>query len=627
MASGKKRPKRRGPVRRLPSSSESGPRTRHPFSPALVGALLAAATFAVYAGVLRNAFVSYDDEVYVVRNAHVRSGLTPGSAAWSLTATGAANWHPLTWMSHMADVSLWGMRPGGHHATSVLLHAANALLVFLLLRRGTGAAGRSAAAALLFALHPLRVESVAWVAERKDVLSTLFGLAAIGAWAAWVRRRHPGAYAASLALFAASLMSKATFVTLPFLLLILDFWPLGRIGPTRKTQPAAASPSLSRVLLEKVPYLFLSAAAGLITLRAQRAGGATEALPVALFPRVENAIVACARYLGKIFWPTKLAVLYPHAGTSLGWKTWAAAALLAVISAAAVALRRRHPYLLAGWIWYLVALLPVIGLVQVGWQSIADRYTYVPSLGIGAAIVWTVAETAPKGLPRPWLAAASAAVLLALSVLTVRQIATWRDSLALYEHAVAVTGPNETMQIDLGNELARRGRTEEAARHFSEALRIAPGSKDSLYALGSLALARGRYGEARERFEEAVRLHPSFAEAEIQIAVSYIRESRPADAVTHAGRALGIRPAMPDALYVLGSALDALGRAAEAKEQYEAAIAARPDYAEAHQNLGDLLVAGGRTVEAIPHFEAALRANPDFTEARQSLEAARRAVR
>jgi tetratricopeptide (TPR) repeat protein len=627
MASGKKRPKRRGPVRRSPSSSESAPAAGHPFSPALVGVLLAAATFAVYAGVLRNGFVSYDDEVYVVRNAHVRSGLTAGNAAWSLTATEAANWHPLTWMSHMADVSLWGMRPGGHHATSVFLHAANALLVFLLLRRGTGAAGRSAAAALLFALHPLRVESVAWVAERKDVLSTFFGLAAIGAWAAWVRRRQPGAYAASLALFAASLMSKATFVTLPFLLLILDFWPLERIGPARKLEPAAARSSLSRVLLEKAPYLFLSAVASLITLRAQRAGGATAALPVALLPRVENAIVACARYLGKIFWPTDLAVLYPHTAASLGWKTWAAGALLAAISAAAIALRRRHPYLLAGWIWYLVALLPVIGLVQVGWQSIADRYTYVPSLGIGAAIVWTIAETAPKRLPRPWLAAAPAAVLLALSVLTLRQVATWRDSLALYEHAVAVTGPNETMQIDLGNELARRGRTEEAARHFSEALRIAPGSKDSLYALGRLALDRGRYGEARGRFAEVLRLHPDFAEAEVQTAMSYIREKRPADAVPHAGRALGIRPAMPDALYVLGSALDTLGRTAEAKEQYEAAIAARPDYAEAHQNLGDLLVAGGRTAEAIPHFEAALRANPDFAEARQSLEAARRAVR
>ncbi|MDQ2970629.1 MAG: tetratricopeptide repeat protein, partial [Acidobacteriota bacterium] len=478
----------------------------------------------------------------------------------------------------------------------------------------------------LFALHPLRVESVAWVAERKDVLSTFFGLAAIGAWAAWVRRRQPGAYAASLALFAASLMSKATFVTLPFLLLILDFWPLGRIGPARRAETAGRSP-LSRVLLEKAPYLLLSAVASLITLRAQRAGGATAALPVALLPRVENAIAACARYLGKIFWPTDLAVLYPHTATSLGWKTWAAAALLAAISAAAVALRRRHPYLLAGWIWYLVALLPVIGLVQVGWQSIADRYTYVPSLGIGAAIVWTVAETGPKRLPRPWLAAASAVALLALSVLTVRQVAVWRDSLALYEHAVAVTGPNETMQIDLGNELARRRRTEEAARHFAEALRIAPGSKDSLYALGRLALDQGRYGEARERLAEAVRLHPAFAEAEVQIAVSYMRESRPADAVSHAGRALGIRPTMPDALYVLGSALDALGRAAEAKEQYEAAIAARPDYAEAHQNLGDLLMAGGRTAEAIPHFEAALRANPDFVEARQSLEAARRAVR
>ncbi|MEP6768113.1 MAG: hypothetical protein ABJC61_05555 [Acidobacteriota bacterium] len=379
----------------------------------------------MHSGVLRNGFVSFDDEIYVLKKPHVRAGLTGGNLAWALTATEAANWHPLTWISHMTDVALWGLRPAGHHATSLLFHVGSVLLVFLLLWRATRSAGRSAAVALLFGLHPLRVESVAWIAERKDVLSVFFGLAAIGAWGSWVLRRKKASYAASLGLFAASLLSKGTLVTMPILLLVLDFWPLRRAsrGDSESRVPWPA------LLLEKTPFLLLAAAASIATLQAQRAGGATSALSVPFLLRLENAAVGCVRYLGKTFWPSDLAVLYPHPAEGLGWKSAAAVLFLAAISAGVLLLRRQHPWLLAGWLWYLIALLPVLGLVQVGWQSIADRYTYLPSLGILAAVVWEASERARERVPVRVLAAATATVLLVLSLLTWRQVTTWRDSL------------------------------------------------------------------------------------------------------------------------------------------------------------------------------------------------------
>ena len=586
-------------------------------SPALAGVLLVVATFAVFAPVLRNGFVSYDDEEYVVRNAHVRSGIGARNVAWAFTATEAANWHPVTWISHMADVSLFGMKPAGHHFTSLLFHCANVLLVFLLLRRATGATGRSAAVAALFALHPLRVESVAWIAERKDVLSAFFGLLAIAAWARWTRERRGTLYASSLVLYSLSLMSKPTLVTLPLLLLVLDYWPLERFGGRSNARPGS-------LVVEKIPFAVLAALCAFMAYRAQSAAGATAALDLPLGLRLENAVVAPVRYLGKILWPSKLAVLYPHPAASLGWVTWAAALVLIGVTAVLFRVRRSSPYIFAGWLWYLAALLPVVGIVQVGWQGFADRYTYIPALGLAAAAVWGIAAAAKGRVPARALAAATAVVLAVLSFLTVRQLSTWRDSLVLYTHALEATGPNETMEIDLGNELARRGRTEEAARHFEAALRIAPGSADALYALGALALSENKYAEARARFEEAARRHPDFAPAHVQTAVSLIREGRPSDAIPHAERALAIRSSSPEALYVLGSALDAQGKAAEAEAKYEAALKARPDYPEAHVNLGDLLLARGRPREAIAHFEAALRSNPDFSEARQGLEEARR---
>lgn len=634
----------------MPSRKKrSSPRPRRPGSPSgapgpaardtaegnrlgLAFGALAVATLAAFAGVFRNGFVSFDDELYVLRNPHVMGGLSWADAVWAWTSSEAANWHPLTWLSHMTDVSLFGLAPAGHHATSLLLHLANVLLLFALLRAATGRTGRSAAAAALFAVHPLRVETVAWVSERKDVLSLLFGLLTIAAYARWARRREPRLYAAALLLFAASLMSKSTLVTLPALLLVLDFWPLLRLrfasapnaGEPADKLPPEPSGSLSRLVVEKIPFAVLAVAAGAWTFRAQRLAGATEALSLPWSLRLENALVSAVGYLGKTFWPARLAVLYPHPATSLGWRTALAALFLLAITAAAVLLARRRPYLLAGWVWYLVSLLPVIGLVQVGWQAAADRYTYVPSLGLAVALVWGIADAAAGRVPARALAAATVVVVGLLGARTVQQVAIWRDSLSLFEHAVAVTGPNETMQIDLGNELARRGRTEEAGQHFAEALRIAPGSKEALYALGSLASREGRLDQALSYYSDAVGRHPDFAEARVQLASVLVRQRRLPRAFDEAAKALEIRPGMPEALYVEGVALESQGRSAEAEVKYRAALAGRPGYAEAHENLGELLQARGRTQEAVGEFEAALAAKPDFAEARQSLESLKR---
>ncbi len=589
---------------------------------------LAVLTVATFAGVFRNGFVSFDDELYVLRNPHVLGGLSFSGIAWAWTASDAANWHPLTWLSHMTDVSLFGLSPAGHHATSLFIHVANVLLFFFLLRGATGKTGRSAAAAALFAIHPLRVESVAWIAERKDVLSLFFGLLAIAAYGRWTRRKDPKLYAGSLALFAASLMAKSTLVTLPVLLLVVDFWPLlrwrSRVASDPDPDPdsgaAESSVPVSRLLLEKAPFAVLAAAAGAWTLRAQRLAGATEALTVAWPLRIENAAVSAVGYLGKTLWPSRLAVLYPHPAASLGWRTVLAVAILSAITAATIFAARRRPYLLAGWAWYLVSLLPVIGLVQVGWQAAADRYTYVPSLGLAAAVVWGIAGAAAGRVPVRALAAVTAIAVGLLGARTVQQVAIWRDSLTLYEHAVAVTGPNETMQIDLGNELARRGRTEEASRHFEDALRAAPGSRDALYALGSLASREGRLDQAASFFSQAVGSHPDFAEARVQLASILIRQRHVPEAFEAAARALEIRPGMPEALYVEGVALEMQGRSADAEARYRAAIAARPGCAEAHENLGELLEGRGSLPEAAAEFGAALAARPDFTEARRSLE-------
>jgi protein O-mannosyl-transferase len=548
---------------------------------ALAALLLVAATLAAFAPVLSAGFVIYDDERYVLKNPHVQEGFGGDALRWAFTAGYASNWHPLTWLSHMLDWRLFGASPAGHHLTSLLLHAANAALLFLLLDRMTGAPWRAAFVAALFALHPLHVESVAWVAERKDVLSTLLWLLATWAYVAWTRKRGTARYVLVGALVALGLAAKPMLVTLPLTLLILDFWPLRR----REAGTAGAL----RLVAEKVPLLTLSAASAAVTLATQAASpalGSMQEFPLAA--RVGNALVAYVAYLGKALWPAGLAVFYPHPGSSLSWwRPSGAAALLAAITVLAVALRRSRPYLLSGWLWYLVTLLPVIGLVQVGEQAMADRYTYVPLIGPFVAAAWGIPDAARALLAasrRPggesadrdrvlrWgLPVAAGAVLLALALLTRAQAAVWKDSVTLFEHALAVTERNHLAHLDLGTALSREGRADEALAHYAEAVRIKPGNSIAQYDLGAALAARGRDAEAMEHYLQALTLDPRYAAAHNNLGILLAKQGRIDEAARHYAEAARLRPDFAEAHFNLAVAFQALGRDAEARAALETA--------------------------------------------------------
>jgi tetratricopeptide (TPR) repeat protein len=478
-----------------------------------VGVCLVVAILAVYGQTAWFDFVRYDDPVYVTRNDTVRAGLTLDGFRWSLTATHGANWHPITWWSHMLDAELYGDRAGGHHLTSVLLHVLNTLLLYGILRRATGDEPPSALVAALFALHPLHVESVAWISERKDVLSTLFGLLAIAAWIAWVRRGGALRYAATLALHACSLAAKPMLVTLPFVLLLVDVWPLGRLGGAAG---ADRGRRLVRLAVEKLPFLALSVASSAVTLAVQERNVAPEeAIPLAA--RVANAVVSYVRYLGKTMWPMDLSVLYPHPSYPGGtpWETWqvaGAAAILVVLTVAVVASRRG--YALVGWAWYLGTLVPVIGIVQVGHQAMADRYTYVPSIGLFVVAVWAATEVARGRHATPALAVLAASVMLAAYAgLAWQQTRRWSDSIALFRHSLAVAPDPPALHNNLANALAEEGRMDEAMHHWAIALRIYPGYARAHNNVGVALLKHGRVEQAIEHFRRAVALDPGYEAA------------------------------------------------------------------------------------------------------------------
>jgi hypothetical protein len=477
--------------------------------------LLGAATLAVFARAVVNGFVSFDDGLTITANRHVLGGLSWAGLRWALTSFDASNWHPVTWLSHMIDVSLFGTDPAGHHAVNVVFHAANAVLVLLLFERLTGSTGRSAAAAALFALHPLRVESVAWASQRKDVLAVFFGLLALLAYVRAVRSRAARGFGMAAVLFALGLMAKPTLVSLPLLMLLLDVWPLDRLRPRPRKGKDKEAPITARdLVVEKAPFFVLAAASSALTFAAQRSGGATAVLPVPLAVRCDNAVVSVARYLVKTLAPVDLAVLYPHPATPQGWKTVGAALLLAGISAACVFGARRHPYLLFGWLWFSVALLPTVGLVQVGWQSMADRYTYLPSIGLAVLVVWGASEAAlRRPALKPVFAACLAVALAALSALTFRQIGAWKDSLTLWDAALSATRNNPIAELNYGSALLGVGRTDEAIAHFQTARRLAPGAPEAAFGLGVAYESLGRSADARREYEEALRLRPGYPAA------------------------------------------------------------------------------------------------------------------
>jgi hypothetical protein len=506
----------------------------------LVCAVLTAVVLAVYGQVGQHAFINYDDPDYVTANPHVRAGLTRAGVAWAVTTAHASNWHPLTWLSHMLDCELWGLRPGAHHLTSVVLHAINAMLVFTLLNGTTGALWASAAVAWLFALHPLHVESVAWVAERKDVLSTLFGLLALLAYGRYARRPDAKRYLVVVAVFALSLMAKPMLVTLPLVMLLLDVWPL-----RRRPLP----------VLEKIPLLAVAAASSLMTFAVGLRGGAVAAVDAVPFPtRLGNVLVSYVRYLWKTIVPTDLVIFYPRMALS-GWKVVGAVTILVAISAVVARRGREHPWLPVGWLWYLVTLLPVIGFVQVGDQAMADRYTYLPLIGPFIMLVWTARKLARRAtMP---VAVVGVTLLAACPVLTWFQVRHWRDSVALFTHATAVFPDSYVGQLQLGNALAEEGRFSDAIAHYSAALRVKPDLAEAHGNLGVLLARAGNTDDAIAEFTEAIRLKPESVDAHNNLGVVLAARGEYDRAIAHYAEALRLNPDHQSARANLAAALAA----------------------------------------------------------------------
>ncbi len=559
----------------------------------LLAAALAAATLLLYYPAGGHQFILLDDDLYVTENPQVRAGLTAASFAWAFSTSHTGNWHPLTWLSHMADVSLFGLDAGWHHRVNVFLHVLNTVLLFFLLSRATGATWRSGIVAALFAVHPLHVESVAWVAERKDLLCAMFFLLSLRMYVGYAEQGGKGRYAASLGSFLLALLSKPMAVTLPFVLLLLDFWPLGRAGGMRPDGESRKK-ALSGLLIEKAPYFALTLLFCAVTLYVQ--AGNANAVPLAHLPvgkRISTAFVAYAAYLWKTVWPSGLAVFYPRplAAASVVplWKSGAAFALVAAVCAAVVLHFRRRPYLAVGWFWYLGTLVPVIGLVQVGGQSMADRYTYIPLIGVFVAAVWGCAEADAGSRTRSLVLGVAAAAAVAAFAFAARvQLSYWGSSERLFEHALNATRDNWLIHNNMGKVLEREGRHADAEFHWREAMRIAPGFVQPRLNLADVLARQGRLPEAAALLDEALRI-------------------RPDDEVSHNN---------------LGTVLFGLGDLDGAARHFREAIRIASGYDLPRFNLGLALQRQGRVAEAIAAYRDALRINPAYREAQAQLELA-----
>jgi len=583
--------------------------------------LLVAATLAVYNPVNRNAFVNFDDDHYITGNPHVLAGLKWDTVKWAFTDYYEANWHPLTWLSHALDAQLFGLNPVGHHYMNVVLHALNAVLLFLLLQSATGFTWRSLMVAALFALHPVNVESVAWASERKNVLSMMFLLLALQAYGWYARRPAAGRYILVAGLFACGLMSKPQVITLPFLLLLWDYWPLGRYGSAGGT-PARQPARAPALLLEKVPLFLLSLASAVVTMQAQKAGGAIHSAIIYPFRlRLENAIVSYSRYIGKAFWPTQLSPLYPHPLDLLkSWQVIASALFLLAVTALVIR-NRRHGYLVTGWFWFLGTLVPMIGLVQVGEQAMADRYAYLPFIGLFLMVGWGAGEWAEtKKIPAAGLAVPALAVLAALGALTYRQVGYWRDSEALWSYALRVTSVRSyKAHFNLAVTYDAEGRYDQAVQQFREA--IDPRDDDPRIHLG-LGIYDQRHGHAQEAVEEfqaALRLSSDGAvraDAFSNLGSAYRQLRDYARAKESFAEALRLDPNKPSALVGMGLLFQKSGDLEQAIAQYSHAMSVQPT-AVGYVLLARALEQAGRGKEAAAAIEQARKLTGDFDQARQ----------
>ena len=615
--------------------------------------LLVIITLGIFAQTAGHQFINFDDTLYVTDNPAVKDGLKPATIAWAFKATAASNWHPLTWLSHMLDVQLFGLRPALHHLMSVILHALSAFLLYRLLLRITAAPWASLFTAALFALHPLHVESVAWVAERKDVLSGIFWTLTLLCYARYVEKPGAGRYLTALACFGLGLMSKPMLVTLPVVLLILDYWPLNRLSPAESDTP---SRTFSSLIIEKIPFFLLAAASSLITVMTQHKGGAManlEKAPLGL--RLGNAVIAYVRYLIDTVWPSDLAILYPFP-TSLSLASLVGAALLLIaISWGVFGPGRRHRWLAAGWLWYLVTLLPVIGLIQVGGQSHADRYTYIPLTGIFIIIAWGVPQLLERwNYRKEALMIAGGLTLCVLATLSWRQIAYWKDSITLFRHTLEVTSGNYLILNNYGIALDQAGDFDGAMKYYQEALNVWPRSAHAHNNLGAVLARKGRYAEAMEHYrsalaikpdyimaqvnigkalagmgdtEAAIRTYqqvlerdPTFSEVHLNLTQLYLKLNDNDRAMQHYQELRRLDPRSPKGALTIAVDLAQAGRMEEAARFFNEAVQIAPYSLEAQFNFGVFLAKQGRTAEAREHFIQALRIKPDSPQVQQWLQ-------
>lgn len=634
---------------------------------AIISVLLAIIVWVAFSHALRNGFVDYDDPDYVSDNPKITNGLTLQGIQWAFTHVHASNWHPLTTISHMLDCQFYGLQPWGHHLTNILLHTAAAILLFLALRSMTGAVWPSAFVAAVFAVHPLRVESVAWVSERKDVLSGVFLMLILWAYAGHVRSNRvlSWMFVSVVILFAFGLMCKPTLVTLPFILLLLDYWPLNR---GQRSYPNGQRNHIekfrygtwSSLVVEKLPLFVLSAGSCVATLMAQQ-----QALHASLKPRLEeriiNGLVSYCSYLGQTIWPVHLAVLYPYpeSNSNLPYAIVALLFLL-IVSVVFFLWRTKYPFLLVGWLWYLGMLVPMIGIIQVGSQVRADRYTYLPQIGLYVLVAWAAME-----FSRPWprrreiLSVAALLLITALITRSYLQTLCWESSETLWKHAIACTSDNyiahnnlafallqsrrfdeaaaecrQSLKINAnfaaahnnlglaliqsepsGNGIRRQNETvDQAIAHYRTALQIQPDFKQAENNLGNALMQKGQVDEAIAQFRKALETDPFFAAAELSLANAFLKKGEVHEAIASYQTTLKIDPDYADAEYGLGNAFVAEGNYRESMAAYEAALRLRPDYFQAHHNLGCLLAAMGKTDEALEQFREALRINGDFAE-------------
>jgi len=554
---------------------------------------LTAITLAVFGQTIRYDFVNFDDDLYVYNSPAIKAGLTLKGITFAVISQHAGNWHPLTTISHMVDCQLYGLNAGCHHATNVVLHIIAVLLLFQVLRQMTDAPWKSAVVAALFAVHPLHVESVAWVSERKDVLSAVFFFLTLGAYVHYAQSRSIMRYLLVTVLFVAGLMAKSMLVTAPVVLILLDYWPLNRI----RGQQADVGRPLLELVIEKIPLFVLSAGACVITFVLQkRATGAIPPLP--LLWRLENALASYVIYIWKTLWPTRLGVFYPHPNNtlSIGQVIFAVALLVAVTAAAAI-FRSQRPYLLTGWFWYVVMLFPVIGVIQVGEQGHADRYTYLPSIGLFLVAVWFTADIAKVRRSQSRLVVATAITTVLLPVLAWTafvQTSYWRNSRTLWNHALAVTSDNDVAHNNLGYLCAERGELDEAISHFESAAKIRSGKTNPHYDAGS-------------------------AFVQMNLADALARKDRSDEAMVHYEEAIRLQPYYADAYYNRGNVLFAKGRIDEAIADWEWTLQLQPNDADAHTSLGNAFLRQGSFKDAIAQYEMAVALAPEDPHSRNNL--------